>query len=55
MGNVAANLFSESELQAIAGALGDTENGLTNTEIDELFHHCRVPDDYGPESSRATS
>ena len=47
MGNVGTTLFSESELQAIAGALGDTENGLTNTEIDELLHHCRVPDDYG--------
>lgn len=41
-------LFSESELHAVAQALGDTERGLTNAEIDELLHLCRVHDDFGP-------
>jgi hypothetical protein len=41
-------LFSESELRAVAEALGDTNDGLTNTEIDELLHLCQVHDDFGP-------
>ncbi len=41
-------LFSESELRSAAEALGDTNDGLTNTEIDELLHLCRVHDDFGP-------
>lgn len=41
-------LFSESELRAAAQALGDTDVGLTNAEIDELFQLCRIPDEFGP-------
>jgi len=45
---VAPKLFSESELRAAAQALGETEGGLSNAEIDELLHLCGVPDDFGP-------
>jgi uncharacterized protein (TIGR02391 family) len=38
-------LFAEGELRAISQALGE---GLTGTEIDQLFQLCRVPDEHGP-------
>jgi uncharacterized protein (TIGR02391 family) len=41
-------IFSESELRAIAQALGDTDSGLTNAEIDDLLHHCGIADEHGP-------
>ena len=48
MGVVTGKIFSESELRAITQALGDTDHGLTNAEIDELLHVCKVPDEHGP-------
>jgi uncharacterized protein (TIGR02391 family) len=36
--------FSQSELEAIAGALGDTDEGLTNTEIEFLLRSVRLQD-----------
>jgi uncharacterized protein (TIGR02391 family) len=47
--NVDASMavFNEGQLQAIAQALGETANGLTNSEIDELLQLCRVQDEYG--------
>jgi uncharacterized protein (TIGR02391 family) len=41
-----ATLFSESQLKAIAQSLGATDSGLTNSEIDDLFHVCRVKDTF---------
>jgi len=40
--------FAEAELRSIAQALGDTEDGLTNAEIDDLLQLCKVPDELGP-------
>jgi uncharacterized protein (TIGR02391 family) len=37
-------VFSQSQLQAIAGALGDTEQGLTGPEIGHLLQTCRMND-----------
>ena len=34
----------QSQLEAIAQALGDTEDGLTNSEIDRLIVECRMVD-----------
>jgi uncharacterized protein (TIGR02391 family) len=39
-----AKVFSQSELQAIADALGDTSNGLTGSEIGHLLKTCRMDD-----------
>jgi uncharacterized protein (TIGR02391 family) len=36
--------FNAQQLTAIAKALGDTEDGLTGTEIAYLLGECRVPD-----------
>ncbi len=33
----AAKFFSQSEIQAIADALGDTDIGLTGTEIGQIL------------------
>ena len=41
-------IFSESQLRAIAQALGDTSDGLSNSEIDEIFSFCRIQDEVGP-------
>lgn len=41
-------LFKESHLRAVAQVLGDTANGLSNSEIDDLLVQCRVPDEFGP-------
>lgn len=40
-----ADIISEDVLQSIARALGDTDAGLTNSEINELFQLCKVPDE----------
>ena len=37
-------LFSQSQVEAIAAALGDTEEGLTGSEIAHLLHVCKIPD-----------
>ncbi|MBA3067132.1 MAG: TIGR02391 family protein [Hyphomonas sp.] len=37
-------LFSQSQLEAIACAFGDTVDGLTNQEIDRLFASCILND-----------
>jgi uncharacterized protein (TIGR02391 family) len=37
-------LFEQSQLQAIADALGDTADGLTGSEIGLLLRTCRMPD-----------
>ncbi len=42
--------FTDSQVQAIARVLGDTETGLTGTEIAELFHHCQFPDAFAGET-----
>jgi uncharacterized protein (TIGR02391 family) len=39
-----AKMFSQSELQSIADALGDTNEGLTGSEIRHLLRTCRMPD-----------
>lgn len=41
-----AEHFSESQLLAIAHALGDTDDGLTGAEIGDLLQLCRVPDEF---------
>ena len=41
-------VFKESEIRAISQSLGDTEFGLTNHEIDELFQLCGIKDEFGP-------
>jgi uncharacterized protein (TIGR02391 family) len=38
--------FSESQLLAIAHALGDTDHGLTGSEIGDLLQLCRVSDEF---------
>ncbi len=35
-------------MRAIAQALGDTDVGLTNMEIDELLQLCQILDEFGP-------
>ena len=37
-------LFSQAQLEAISGALGDTENGLTGREIALLVAACKMVD-----------
>lgn len=37
-------LFSQSQVEAIAAALGNTEYGLTGSEISHLLQVCRIPD-----------
>jgi uncharacterized protein (TIGR02391 family) len=37
-------VFSQSQLQAIADALGDTSDGLTGSEIGYLLRTCRMAD-----------
>ena len=44
-------LFSQDELEAIAGALGDTDIGLTNSEIEFLFGAATIADP-GPTRKR---
>ncbi|MEO7332098.1 MAG: TIGR02391 family protein [Minicystis sp.] len=44
-------LFSQAELEAIAGALGDTDNGLKGSEIELLIATCRMSDP-GPVTKR---
>lgn len=39
-----AQLFSQDQLEAIAGALGDTDTGLKGTEIAMLFATCQMTD-----------
>lgn len=39
-----AKVFSQSELQAIADALGDTSDGLTGSEIGHLLGTCKMDD-----------
>jgi len=39
-----AALFSQDELEAIAGALGDTEAGLTGPEIQPLITSAKMTD-----------
>lgn len=41
---MAERTFSQSQLQAMADALGDTENGLTGSEIGHLLATCRMVD-----------
>jgi hypothetical protein len=36
--------FTQDQLEAIAGALGDTELGLTGTEIEHLIATCKMSD-----------
>src|SRR5258707_9533156 len=37
-------LFHQSDLQAIADALGDTDNGLTGSEIAHVLATCKMTD-----------
>jgi uncharacterized protein (TIGR02391 family) len=39
-----AKMFTQSLLQAIADALGDTDDGLTGSEIGHLLASCRITD-----------
>lgn len=39
-----AKHFTQSELEAIANALGDTADGLTGGEIEHLLRTCGIPD-----------
>ena len=38
------SVFTQSQLQAIADALGDTSEGLIGSEISHLLATCRMPD-----------
>jgi uncharacterized protein (TIGR02391 family) len=44
-------LFTQDQLEAIAGALGDTEAGLKGVEIEFLIRTCRMTDP-GPTTKR---
>lgn len=44
-------LFSQSILEALAGALGETTDGLTGTEIELLLRTCKLEDE-GPVTKR---
>ena len=35
-------LFTDSEIKALADALGDTDHGLTSTEISHSLLACRI-------------
>ncbi len=37
-------IFSQSELESIAKALGDTSDGLTNSEIENILKSIKIPD-----------
>jgi hypothetical protein len=37
-------VFTQSQLQAIADALGDTSEGLSGSEIKHLLETCRMGD-----------
>ena len=37
-------MFTQSQLEAIAGALGDTDEGLTGSEIGHLLQVSTIPD-----------
>jgi hypothetical protein len=43
--------FSQDQLEAIAGALGDTAEGLTGPEIEHLLASCKIADP-GPMTKR---
>lgn len=43
--------FSQAELEAIAGALGDTDTGLKGTEIEMMIATCGMTDP-GPITKR---
>ena len=43
--------FSQDQLEAIAGALGDTAEGLTGPEIEHLLGSCKIADP-GPMTKR---
>src|SRR6266567_7844835 len=49
----APKIFGPSELKAIAVALGDTGEGLTQSEIAHLLAQCNLPDP-GPNSPKWT-
>lgn len=38
------SLFSQSQLEAIAAALGDTDQGLTGSEMSHLLRTCKMTD-----------
>lgn len=46
-----AKVFAQDQLEAIAGALGDTERGLTNPEIAFLIEAAKMVDP-GPMTKR---
>ncbi|WP_295708907.1 hypothetical protein [uncultured Brevundimonas sp.] len=46
-----AKVFAQDQLEAIAGALGDTEKGLTNPEISFLIEAAKMVDP-GPMTKR---
>jgi uncharacterized protein (TIGR02391 family) len=46
-----ADMFKQEVLEAIAGALGDTEDGLTNSEIGSLLKSAKL-NDPGPGTKR---
>ena len=39
-----AEIFTQSQLQAVADALGDTSEGLTGSEIEHLLATCKMGD-----------
>ena len=39
-----AKHFTQSQLEAIAGAMGDTNDGLTGSEIGHLLASCKMKD-----------
>jgi hypothetical protein len=39
-----AKHFTQSQLEAIAGAMGDTDDGLTGSEIAHLLASCKMKD-----------
>ena len=39
-----AKHFTQSQLEAIAGAMGDTNDGLTGSEIAHLLASCKMKD-----------
>jgi uncharacterized protein (TIGR02391 family) len=49
-----AMFFTETQLKAIAAALGDTADGLTGSEIDFLISASRMTDYGGPAQNKRT-
>jgi hypothetical protein len=45
--------FSQAQLEAIAVALGDTKEGLTNSEIEHLLATCKIGWSYRQRLGRA--